>query len=199
MNEYNITLKIRNNLLLQAFRNKGEVIGRALAEKIGMRYDSLNGYIALKRSPLNAEGEYRDDVYKICEFLNMMPTKLWTDEQLTPLIKSTVEVTASYDQLNMYLPYANDGLASLEYEETQHIVDEVLNTIQPRYAEILKRRYGIGVKKATLEEIAEEFDITPERVRQVELKTLRLLRSPRRVAKMREQLGLTVPEHLASL
>jgi len=188
--EYNITLKVRNNLLLQAFKRKDEAPGKVLAQKIGMSYTQLNDYITLKRSPLNSEGDYRDDVYKICEFLNMSPSSLWTDEQLTPLDKSTVEVTASYEQLTAYLPRAGDVIASLENEETKQLLDEMLDTLDDRYKRLIKRRFGIEGDPATLNQIAEEFNVTQERARQMELKALRMLRPAERSAKMREHLRL---------
>ena len=188
--EYNITLKVRNNLLLQAFKRKDEAPGKVLAQKIGMSYTQLNDYITLKRSPLNSEGDYRDDVYKICEFLNMSPSSLWTDEQLTPLDKSTVEVTASYEQLTAYLPRAGDGIASLENEETKQLLDEMLDTLDDRYKRLIKRRFGIEGDPATLNQIAEEFNVTQERARRMELKALRMLRPAKRSAKMREHLCL---------
>jgi len=188
--EYNITLKVRNNLLLQAFKRKDEAPGKVLAQKIGMSYTQLNDYITLKRSPLNSEGDYRDDVYKICEFLNMSPSSLWTDEQLTPLDKSTVEVTASYEQLTAYLPRAGDVIASLENEETKQLLDEMLDTLDDRYKRLIKRRFGIEGDPATLNQIAEEFNVTQERARQMELKALRMLRPAERSAKMWEHLRL---------
>jgi len=192
--EYNITLKVRNNLLLQAFKRKGETPGRVLAQKIGISYNILNDYITLKRSPLDSEGDYRDEMYKICEFLNMSPSSLWTDEQLTPLDKSTVEVTASYEQLTAYLPRAGDGIASLENEETKRLVDEMLDTLDDRCKHLIKRRFGIEGDPATLNQIAEEFNICPQRVRAIEYKALHILRHPTRSAKMQEHLGLRPPK-----
>ncbi|MFK4784730.1 RNA polymerase sigma factor RpoD/SigA [Fusobacterium sp. MFO224] len=56
-------------------------------------------------------------------------------------------------------------------------VHEILNTLELREKEILKRRYGLdGYDISTLEEIGEEFNITRERVRQLEKKTLLKLR-----------------------
>ena len=192
--EYNITLKVRNNLLLQAFKNKGEAPGRILAQKIGIGYDILNGYITLKRSPLDSEGDYRDDVYKICEFLNMSPSSLWTDEQLTPLDKSTVEVTASYEQLTAYFPRAGDGLASLENEDTKRLVNEMLDTLDERYKYLIKRRFGIEGEPATTAQIAEEFNVSETRAYQMEYKALRMLRHPSRSGGMKAMLGHEPPE-----
>jgi RNA polymerase primary sigma factor len=57
----------------------------------------------------------------------------------------------------------------------------VLNTLTPKEAEIIKRRFGIGFDKDdTLEEVGRHFSITRERVRQIEAKALRKLKHPSR-------------------
>jgi RNA polymerase primary sigma factor len=63
---------------------------------------------------------------------------------------------------------------------TEHIL-RVLNTLDPREAEIIRMRFGIGLDKGhTLEEVGKHFSITRERVRQLEEKALRKLKHPNR-------------------
>ena len=58
---------------------------------------------------------------------------------------------------------------------------EVLNTLTPREEKVLKMRFGIGERRDhTLEEIGQDFDVTRERIRQIEAKALRKLRHPTR-------------------
>ena len=60
-------------------------------------------------------------------------------------------------------------------------VDEVLSTLTPREAEVLRLRFGLkdGTPQ-TLEEVGKEFNVTRERIRQIEAKALRKLRHPSR-------------------
>jgi len=58
---------------------------------------------------------------------------------------------------------------------------KVLSTLAPREAQVLKMRFGIGEKaNHTLEEVGQDFDVTRERIRQIEAKALRKLRHPSR-------------------
>lgn len=194
MNEYNITLKIRNNLLLQAFKNKGEVPGEVLAQKIGISYPFLNMYVTLKRSPLDNDGNYRDEVFKICEFLNMPPSSLWTEEQLTPLSKSTVEVTASYDQLATYLPYSDGGFSSLDNEDTKRLIDEMVDKLTEREKWVIQRKFGIDGEVTAISELAKELQVTPSYIRQIEYKALRKLRHPSLCGDIKAMLGHEPPK-----
>jgi RNA polymerase primary sigma factor len=57
----------------------------------------------------------------------------------------------------------------------------VLATLSPREAQVLKMRFGIGERSNhTLEEVGQDFDVTRERIRQIEAKALRKLRHPSR-------------------
>jgi len=58
---------------------------------------------------------------------------------------------------------------------------KVLATLAPREEQVLKMRFGIGERaNHTLEEVGQDFDVTRERIRQIEAKALRKLRHPSR-------------------
>ncbi len=58
---------------------------------------------------------------------------------------------------------------------------ELLATLAPREARVLRMRFGIGERSnRTLEEVGQDFDVTRERIRQIEAKALRKLRHPSR-------------------
>lgn len=60
-------------------------------------------------------------------------------------------------------------------------IQDILDSLTPREAKVLRLRFGIGViKDHTLEEVAKMFDVTRERIRQIEAKALRKMRHPSR-------------------
>ena len=69
-------------------------------------------------------------------------------------------------------------------------LEDVMGTLTPREAKVLKLRFGLEDGKArTLEEVGREFDVTRERIRQIEAKALRKLRHPSRSKKLRDYMG----------
>jgi RNA polymerase primary sigma factor len=68
-------------------------------------------------------------------------------------------------------------------------IDEVLGTLSPREARVLRLRFGLdNGTPYTLEEVGEKFGLTRERIRQIEGKALRRLRHPRRARQLKEYL-----------
>ena len=66
---------------------------------------------------------------------------------------------------------------------------EVLGTLTDREQKVLKLRFGLEDGRArTLEEVGKEFDVTRERIRQIEAKALRKLRHPSRSKKLKDYL-----------
>ena len=70
-------------------------------------------------------------------------------------------------------------------ESLARVVKEVLDSIDPREAEVLRMRFGIGMDDDhTLEEVGQQYDVTRERIRQIEAKALRKLKHPSRSEKL---------------
>jgi RNA polymerase primary sigma factor len=68
-------------------------------------------------------------------------------------------------------------------------IEEVLATLSPREARILRLRFGLhNGRPYTLEEVGQKFGLTRERIRQIEGKALRRLRHPRRARQLRDYL-----------
>lgn len=88
----------------------------------------------------------------------------------------------SGDALLTRRDFTSAPVQSLELRE--HI-SSVLDTLLPREAQIIKMRFGIGMTQDfTLEEVGKQFDVTRERIRQIEAKALRKLRHHSRASKL---------------
>lgn len=84
------------------------------------------------------------------------------------------EVIAS--QNSYYSP-----IMQAEANELQDVTSDILSTLTPREERVLRMRFGIGgANDFTLEEVGEKFQVTRERIRQIEAKALRKLRHPTR-------------------
>ncbi len=79
---------------------------------------------------------------------------------------------------------------SAAYTLLKEQLDDVMKTLTPREAKVLRLRFGLEDGKArTLEEVGREFMVTRERIRQIEAKALRKLRHPSRSKKLRDYMN----------
>ena len=91
--------------------------------------------------------------------------------------------------------FIQDDDASQPSEEASYTLlreqlEDVLATLTPREQQVLRMRFGLqDGKPHTLEEVGKEFDVTRERIRQIESKALRKLRHPSRSKKLRDFLN----------
>ena len=91
--------------------------------------------------------------------------------------------------------FIQDDEASQPSEEASYTLlreqlEEALSTLTPREEQVLRMRFGLtDGKPHTLEEVGKEFDVTRERIRQIESKALRKLRHPSRSKKLRDFLN----------
>ena len=68
----------------------------------------------------------------------------------------------------------------------KYATTDILGTLTQREAKVLRMRFGIGMNTDhTLEEVGKQFDVTRERIRQIEAKALRKLRHPSRSEHLR--------------
>jgi RNA polymerase primary sigma factor len=73
-------------------------------------------------------------------------------------------------------------------------MQKALAVLPPRQEKVIRMRFGIGeAREHTLEELGERFSITRERIRQIEEKALRKLRSPLRTRKSPTRIDLRAP------
>ena len=94
-------------------------------------------------------------------------------------------------ELGMFIEdeFTPPPLQSVYQSMLREKIDEVLGTLSPREARVLRLRFGLDTGiPYTLEEVGEKFGLTRERIRQIEGKALRRLRHPRRARQLKEYL-----------
>lgn len=197
MQEFNLKVTVRNNLVLTAITNSGYTNLAKFAKdnklSLGLLYDTIN----LKRPPMLQTGEFSPFAMELMEVLGACPTDLWTAEQLTmKLKKNTTYRELGKEELQKCLQSSARSLIGLEYseqeaeeQEAEEIIDGMVDSLTPREARLLRLRFGLGgVDEHTLEQVAEKFKLTRERVRQIEARALRKMRHPSRSKILQELL-----------
>jgi RNA polymerase primary sigma factor len=100
-------------------------------------------------------------------------------EEDDTMLKDFIEDKSSPSPLDMMI-----------HEDLKTHIDKVLDTLSPKEAAVIKKRFGIGEDSPrTLEEVGQEFDVTRERIRQIEVKAIRKLKHPSRNKWLRDFLG----------
>jgi len=85
---------------------------------------------------------------------------------------------------------AMSPIDSATIEGLKEAIRSILSTLTPREAKVLRMRFGIDMNTDhTLEEVGKQFDVTRERIRQIEAKALRKLRHPTRAEELKSFLG----------
>ena len=84
---------------------------------------------------------------------------------------------------------ASEPSEAASYTLLKEQLVSVLSTLTPREEKVLKLRFGLeDGRTRTLEEVGKEFNVTRERIRQIEAKALRKLRHPSRAKRLRDYL-----------
>jgi RNA polymerase sigma factor (sigma-70 family) len=88
-----------------------------------------------------------------------------------------------------------DPLEVVHQKDIARLVEEVIDTLTPREAKVLRLRFGIGLAQDyTLEEVGIRFDVTRERIRQIEAKALRKMKHPTRVDLLQPLIDRKLPK-----
>jgi RNA polymerase primary sigma factor len=143
------------NKLVRATRHLVQVLGREptpeeLSLKMALPVDKVRMVLRIAREPISLESPVGEE----------------EDSSLSDFIEDKSAVSPQEAVIHSNLA-----------EQTR----EVLATLAPREARVLRMRFGIGERSNhTLEEVGQDFDVTRERIRQIEAKALRKLRHPSR-------------------
>ena len=130
---------------------------------------------------------------EIAEKIDMTPEKVRDTMKyaLEPVSLETPIGEEEDSHLGDFIPDEDspDPAEAASYTLLKEQLNEVLKTLTPREEEVLRLRFGLDDGRTrTLEEVGEKFDITRERIRQIEAKALRKLRHPSRSKKLKAYL-----------
>ena len=150
------TINKMNRISRQILQETGlEPDAATLAVKMEMPEDKIRKILKISKEPISMETPIGDD----------------DDSHLGDFIEDQATLAPADAAL----------FASL-----REITKEVLDSLTPREAKVLRMRFGIEMNTDhTLEEVGKQFDVTRERIRQIEAKALRKLRHPTRSEKLR--------------
>jgi RNA polymerase primary sigma factor len=150
------TINKMNRISRQILQETGaEPDPATLASKMDMPEDKIRKILKIAKEPISMETPIGDD----------------DDSHLGDFIED-----------NATLAPAEAAL----HGSMRDVVKEVLDSLTPREAKVLRMRFGIEMNTdQTLEEVGKQFDVTRERIRQIEAKALRKLRHPSRADKLK--------------
>ena len=150
------TINKLNRISRQMLQEMGrEATPEELSERMEMPEDKVRKVMKIAKEPISMETPIGDD----------------EDSHLGDFIEDG----------NAVAPLDSATVESLQ--ETTH---DILATLTPREAKVLRMRFGIELNTDhTLEEVGKQFDVTRERIRQIEAKALRKLRHPSRAQHLR--------------
>lgn len=171
---------------------------QALAEQSRIVRLPLNQVSSLNRinkfySKFEQEHERRPSAEELSEHLDIPVDKVNDSFKVTSRHVSVDAPFAEGEDNSLLDVLADDGSpvtdSSLLAESLQQEIKRVLSTLPGRESEIIKMFFGIGCQEMTLEEIADYFGLTRERVRQIKEKVIRHLRHNSRSKLLKNYLG----------
>ncbi|WP_199225777.1 RNA polymerase sigma factor RpoD [Bordetella pertussis] len=150
------TINKMNRISRQILQETGaEPDPATLAQKMDMPEDKIRKILKIAKEPISMETPIGDD----------------DDSHLGDFIEDTATLAPSDAAL---------------HGSMRDVVKEVLDSLTPREAKVLRMRFGIEMSTdQTLEEVGKQFDVTRERIRQIEAKALHKLRHPSRADKLK--------------
>jgi RNA polymerase primary sigma factor len=150
------TINKMNRISRQILQETGQEPDPAeLAEKMEMPEEKIRKILKISKEPISMETPIGDD----------------EDSHLGDFIEDSTTLAPADAAL---------------YASLREATKEVLESLTPREAKVLRMRFGIEMNTDhTLEEVGKQFDVTRERIRQIEAKALRKLRHPSRSERLR--------------
>ncbi|VEE07288.1 RNA polymerase sigma factor RpoD [Neisseria animalis] len=146
--------------------------------------ETINKMNRISRQYLQENGEEPDSA-KLAELMEMPEDKIRKIMKIAkePISMETPIGDDDDSHLGDFIEDANNVAPAdaAMYSSLHEVTKEVLESLTPREAKVLRMRFGIDMNTDhTLEEVGKQFDVTRERIRQIEAKALRKLRHPTR-------------------
>ena len=150
------TINKMNRISRQILQETGEEPEPSvLAEKMEMPEEKIRKILKISKEPISMETPIGDD----------------EDSHLGDFIEDQGTLTPADSAI---------------YGNLRHVTSDILESLTPREAKVLRMRFGIEMNTDhTLEEVGKQFDVTRERIRQIEAKALRKLRHPTRSERLK--------------
>jgi RNA polymerase sigma factor (sigma-70 family) len=176
MHDYKVTIKVRNNRILEAIKEAGGEPGHKWCTANNLNYGYVNNLIKMTDSPLLRSGALSLTAEKLCDVLGKLPEELWSNDQIRPLEKNFTELDMTQEQVMALLPSEETTyIQDFDKKDLEEVMNAALSTLDNKHRKVLNLRYKEGL---TLDEVAEKYDVTRERIRQIEAVALRKLRHP---------------------
>ncbi|MBG8600544.1 RNA polymerase sigma factor RpoD [Neisseria meningitidis] len=151
--------------------------------------ETINKMNRISRQHLQETGEEPDSA-KLAELMQMPEDKIRKIMKIAkePISMETPIGDDDDSHLGDFIEDANNVAPAdaAMYTSLHEVTKEILESLTPREAKVLRMRFGIDMNTDhTLEEVGRQFDVTRERIRQIEAKALRKLRHPTRSDRLR--------------
>lgn len=185
MSDYRVTVKVRNARLLRAISNAGYQSITKFCVAAGVCYPQVNDLLNMTASPLDSRGKVRAIVDSIMDFLCEPFDALFSEAQCEALATNKTERDVSAEQVFALIhAEQHEPLDALCRDESLGEVRRLLDALPMRARGVLAQRNGFSGESEKLADIASQYDVTQERVRQIEQKALRTIRTNIRDNKM---------------
>ena len=151
--------------------------------------ETINKMNRISRQHLQETGEEPDSA-KLAELMQMPEDKIRKIMKIAkePISMETPIGDDDDSHLGDFIEDSNNiaPADAAMYTSLHEVTKEILESLTPREAKVLRMRFGIDMNTDhTLEEVGKQFDVTRERIRQIEAKALRKLRHPTRSDRLR--------------
>lgn len=185
MKDYELQIAVKNAPLLNLMRMNGVKSLAQLQRLTDTPYNSLVNLANLKISIFGALGEPRQFVVKVADFFGVLPENLAPEAQhYVGLEKNRATVQVDAEQMFALTNQAEiNPDALLEHQEMIDSTHDALNKLTVNQRKVLTMRY---MENKTLQQCSDVMNVTRERIRQIEMKALRILRHPNNSQQLRQ-------------